>query len=72
MITNLEKEMATHSSILTWESPWSEEPGGLEPIRSQKSQTGLRNSAITTMITSSDMIGRWFEGCSVFPNFCVT
>ena len=26
----LEKEMATHSSILTWEIPWTEEPGGLE------------------------------------------
>ena len=25
----LEKEMATHSSILSWESPWIEEPGGL-------------------------------------------
>ena len=26
----LEKEMATHSSILDWESPWTEEPGGLQ------------------------------------------
>ena len=25
----LEKEMATHSSILAWEVPWTEEPGGL-------------------------------------------
>ena len=25
----LEKEMATHSSILAWESPWTERPGGL-------------------------------------------
>ena len=25
----LEKEMATHSSILAWEIPWMEEPGGL-------------------------------------------
>ena len=25
----LDKEMATHSSILTWEIPWSKEPGGL-------------------------------------------
>ena len=25
----LEKEMATHSNILTWEIPWTEEPGGL-------------------------------------------
>ena len=26
----LEKEMATHSSILAWEIPWREEPGGLQ------------------------------------------
>ena len=25
------KEMATHSSILAWEIPWTEEPGGLQP-----------------------------------------
>ena len=28
----LEKGMATHSSILAWEIPWTEEPGGLESI----------------------------------------
>ena len=28
----LEKEMATHSSILAWEIPWTEEPGGLQSI----------------------------------------
>ena len=27
--TGMEKEMATHSSILAWKSPWTEEPGGL-------------------------------------------
>ena len=37
----LEKEMATHSSILAWEIPWAEEPGGLQPMGSQKSWTGL-------------------------------
>jgi len=26
----LQKEMATHSSILAWEAPWTEEPGGLQ------------------------------------------
>ena len=31
----LEKEMTTHSSILAWEIPWTEEPGGLESIVSQ-------------------------------------
>ena len=32
----LEKEMATHSSILTWEIPRTEEPGGLQPMESQR------------------------------------
>ena len=32
----LEKEMATHSSILAWEIPWTEEPGGLPSMRSQE------------------------------------
>ena len=27
----LEKEMASHSSILAWKIPWTEEPGGLHP-----------------------------------------
>ena len=38
-----EKEMATHSSILAWEIPWTEEPGGLQSMGLQKSQTGLNN-----------------------------
>ena len=33
----LEKEMATHSSILTWEIPWTEEPGGLQSLGLKKS-----------------------------------
>ena len=28
----LEKEMATHSNILAWKSPWTEEPGGLQSM----------------------------------------
>ena len=34
----LKKEMATHSSILAWEIPWTEELGGLQSMESQKSQ----------------------------------
>ena len=36
----LEKEMATHSSILAWEIPWADEPGGLQ-------STGLQESGTT-------------------------
>ena len=32
----LEKEMATHSSILAWEIPWTEEPGGLQTMGLQR------------------------------------
>ena len=32
----LESEMATHSSILAWEIPWTEEPGGLQSMKLQK------------------------------------
>ena len=37
------KEMATHTSILAWEIPWTEEPGELQCVESQKSQTQLSN-----------------------------
>ena len=37
----LEKEMASHSSILAWRIPWTEEPGGLQTMGSQKSQMPL-------------------------------
>ena len=33
----LEKEMATHSGMLAWEIPWTEEPGRLQSMRSQQS-----------------------------------
>ena len=35
----LEKETATHSNILAWEIPWTEEPGRLQSMGSQKSPT---------------------------------
>ena len=39
----LEKGMATHFSILAWEIPWTEEPGRLQSMGSQKSWTQLSN-----------------------------
>ena len=49
----LEQEMATHSSILAWEIPWTEEPVGLQSMGSQKSQTQLSNLTTTTIIVST-------------------
>ena len=42
----LEKEMAIHSNILAWESPWIEEPGGYSPW-------GLKESDMTERLTLS-------------------
>ena len=42
----LEKEMATHSSVLAWKIPWMEEPGRLQSMGSQ-SQTRLSNFTFT-------------------------
>ena len=41
----LEKEIATHSSILAWRTPWTEEPGGLQPM-------GLQESDMTEYTTT--------------------
>ena len=38
-----EKEMTTHSRILAWEIPWTEEPGGLQSLGSFKSWIQLRD-----------------------------
>ena len=47
----LEKEMATYSSNLAWEIPWTEQPGRLQSMGLQKSQTQL--SDYTTIINVS-------------------
>ena len=39
----LEKKMATHSSILAWEIPWTEKPGRLQSMGLQKSWTQFRD-----------------------------
>ena len=39
----LEEGMVTHSSILAWEIPWTEEPGRLQSMGSQKSWTQLND-----------------------------
>ena len=44
----MEKEMAAHASILAWETPWTEEPGGLQ-------STGCRESDMTRQLKGSSM-----------------
>ena len=43
----LEKEVATHSSIIAWEIPWTEEPGGLQSTGSQR----LEHNWLTNTLT---------------------
>ena len=43
----LEKEMATHSSILAWRIPWTEEPGGLQSMESHR----VRHDRATSLST---------------------
>ena len=49
----VEKEMATHSGILAWEIPRTEEPGGLQPMGLQESQTRLRDKTATSNRSNS-------------------
>ena len=43
----LEEGMATHSSILAWRTPWTEEPGGLQSMGSQRVRHDWSDLALT-------------------------
>ena len=51
----LEKEIATHSSILAWEIPWTEEPGGLQSIGSQKSWTQISDYIAAAAVSGTGL-----------------
>ena len=51
--------MATHSSILAWKIPWTEEPGGVQSMRSQKSQTGLNDYPLTYLLEKGSVVSNW-------------
>ena len=46
--TCLEKDMATHFSILAWKFPWTEVPGGLQPTGSQRVRHDLATEQVLT------------------------
>ena len=46
----LEKGLETHSSILAWKIPWTEEPGGLQSMGLRKSRTQFSNERATKKI----------------------
>ena len=70
----LEKEMATQSSILAWEIPWKEDPGGLQSVGSQS----IRHKTVTCRITLKDWwlghLRKWSVGLcfGVWEDLCYT
>ena len=50
----LEKEVATHSSILAWRIPWTEEPGGYSPRGHTKSRTRLKGLSTHARVCRPD------------------
>ena len=56
----LEKEMATHSSILVWRIPWTEVPGGLQPMGSQR----VGHSWVTNTNTFAGIYWSWEKDIS--------
>ena len=61
----LEKGMATHSSILAWRIPWTEEPGGLQSMGLQSQMTEW----LILSLSHSQKCPKWSESCSVVSNF---
>ena len=56
----LEGEMATHSSVLAWSIPWTEEPGGLQPMGLQRVRHTYRLSTCTVhMCTKHTVVGTY-------------
>ena len=55
---SLEKEMATHSSILAWETPWTEEPAGLKSLGG-KDQRGLSTAQGWAHFIPFYAVGLW-------------
>ena len=76
----LEKEMATHSSILAWKSPWTEEPGRLQSMGSQRVRHNLETKpppnsppvvpmqlAVEKSNSTILLLNNWAKHCLVFP-----
>ena len=51
----LEEEMGTHSSILAWRIPWTEEPGGLQSMGSQRAGHDWSDLASTCLVLAIEI-----------------
>ena len=72
---NMSNIMATHSSILAWKIPWTEEPGGLQSMGSKESDTTERlhlNATTRLLYLQLSLIVESFFGRSPgFLSFCL-
>ena len=69
----LEKVMATHSSILAWRIPWTEEPGGLQPVGHEELDTTEQLTLSLSLLSlRSHHTGTWRKCLppELSPNWC--
>ena len=55
----LEKGMSTHSSILAWGIPWTEDPGGLQSMGSQRDTTKCLNKGLSSLFPTFTFPVTW-------------
>ena len=58
----LEEAMATHSSILAWKIPWTEEPGGLQSMGLQRVGHDLAKTTLLSTRVNSDLARKGYSG----------
>ena len=68
--TWMEEGTATHSRILAWEIPWTEEPGGLQSTESQKSWIWLNDYITTTYTHTHTYIYIYMSLCIITESIC--
>ena len=64
----LEEGMAAHFSILAWEIPWTEEPGGLQSMESQ-SQTQQSDLTLSLLDVEGYFFPLWMVAKNTWPGF---
>ena len=60
----LGKEMATHSSVLAWRIPWTEEPGGLQSIGSQRVEHDRATEHTSLFTVACSVLHTFFHPCT--------
>ena len=65
----LEKEMVTHSSILVWRSPWTEEPGGLQSRGLQRVRLDWQTNTFMVIVSITTFIIFIISGFTKSPHW---